>query len=179
MVSQDATPNEIFNKVKQDNTQYSFENDVYSPEFFNFIKEIIDNVAAIKDEDVPQDQKHLLKQVRLEGLEVAQKANFEILARCFSNEGMKTLSKSYIDIFARDEELLIRFMNSMIEEKPVVLEMFLEMLIDSVDNIARSNAAYVLKVMLCRLKMIEKKDLLENARENITKVTDAGETIDC
>jgi len=105
--------------------------------------------------------------VRSAGLEVAQKANFEILARCYNNETMKMLSKSYMEIFARDDDLLVRFMHDMIEEKHEVLEMFLEMLIEPVDHIARSNAAYVLKMMLCRLKMIEKKDLLENTREII------------
>lgn len=175
MVAQDVQPNEIFNKVASDNKAFSFETDVFSSEFFNFIKEVIDNVAAIKDEDVAEDQKHLLKQVRIAGLEVAQKANFEILARCYNNETMKILSKSYMEIFARDDDLLVRFMHDIIEEKHEVLEMFLEMLIEPVDHIARSNAAYVLKMMLCRLKMIEKKDLLENTREIIQKTNEAGE----
>jgi len=55
MVAQDQQPNEIFNKVANDNKAFSFETDVFSSEFFNFIKEVIDNVAAIKDEDVAED----------------------------------------------------------------------------------------------------------------------------
>lgn len=84
---------------------------------------------------------------------------------------------NFVAIFDKDEELLVRFMNEMIEDKPKVLEMFLEMLIDSVDHVARHNAAYTLKVMLCRLKMIEKKDLLENTREVVTKVSESGENV--
>lgn len=32
------TPNQIFQKVMEDNTKFTFENDIYSKEFFNFIK---------------------------------------------------------------------------------------------------------------------------------------------
>jgi hypothetical protein len=39
------TPNQIFTKVLEDNTKFTFENDVYSQEFFNFLKEILQNVA--------------------------------------------------------------------------------------------------------------------------------------
>lgn len=39
-------PNKIFSKVLEDNTKFSFENDVYSIEFFDFIKTILQNVAA-------------------------------------------------------------------------------------------------------------------------------------
>jgi hypothetical protein len=176
MVAQDESPNAIFRQVFEDNKQFSFENDVYSPEFFNFIREIVENVAAIKDEDVAADQKALLAQVRLEGLQVAQKANFEILARCFNNESMRLLTKSYIEILSRDDDLLVRFVHGMIEEKPEQLEMFLEMLIDCIDHVARGNAAYVLKVILCRLKVIEKDALLENTREQIVCKNDQGES---
>lgn len=34
-------PNEIFSKVLEDNTKFTFENDVYSQEFFNFLKTIL------------------------------------------------------------------------------------------------------------------------------------------
>lgn len=34
-------PNQIFAKVLEDNTKFSFENDVYSLEFFDFIKTIL------------------------------------------------------------------------------------------------------------------------------------------
>lgn len=60
MVASDASPNAIFRQVFEDNKQFSFENDVYSPEFFNFIREIVENVAAIKDEDYTAEQKPML-----------------------------------------------------------------------------------------------------------------------
>lgn len=42
-------PNKIFAKVLEDNTKFSFENDVYSLEFFDFIKTILQNVASFGD----------------------------------------------------------------------------------------------------------------------------------
>jgi len=35
------TPNNIFTKVLEDNTKFTFENDVYSQEFFDFLKTIL------------------------------------------------------------------------------------------------------------------------------------------
>ena len=42
-------PNKIFSKVLEDNTKFSFENDVYSLEFFDFIRQILLNVATFGD----------------------------------------------------------------------------------------------------------------------------------
>jgi len=39
-------PNKIFAKVLEDNSKFSFESDVYSLEFFDFIKTILQNVAS-------------------------------------------------------------------------------------------------------------------------------------
>lgn len=39
------TPNQIFQKVLDDNVKFTFENDIYSQEFFDFLKQILQNVA--------------------------------------------------------------------------------------------------------------------------------------
>jgi hypothetical protein len=44
-------PNKIFAKVLEDNSKFSFENDVYSLEFFDFIKTILQNVASFGGND--------------------------------------------------------------------------------------------------------------------------------
>lgn len=44
-------PNNIFAKVLEDNSKFSFENDVYSLEFFDFIKTILQNVASFGGND--------------------------------------------------------------------------------------------------------------------------------
>ena len=71
---------------------------------------------------------------------------------------MGYLTKLYLDILFKDDTLIQQFMQAMIEEH-TGLEMFLEMLIDASDHVARNNANFVVKNVLCRLKMIE-KDLL-------------------
>ena len=35
----------------EDNQKYSFENDIYSQEFFDFILQVLTNLAALKDAD--------------------------------------------------------------------------------------------------------------------------------
>jgi len=47
-------------------------------------------------------------------------------------------------------------------ETPSVSEMLLELLIESPDQIARSNASHTLKVILCKLKVLEKDLLISN-----------------
>ena len=44
-------PNSIFSKVLEDNTKFTFENDVYSQDFFNFLKTILINVAQFGETD--------------------------------------------------------------------------------------------------------------------------------
>ena len=45
-VDKDAKPNDIYAKVFEDNQRFSFENDVYSKEFFSFLKQILATVAS-------------------------------------------------------------------------------------------------------------------------------------
>ena len=87
-------PNKIFSKVLDDNTKFSFENDVYSLEFFDFIKTILMNVAAFGSvEDLVYDE------MRRGSIKVAKKAAFDILARCFYNNGIKDIIAVMIQIF--------------------------------------------------------------------------------
>ena len=46
--------------------------------------------------------------------------------------------------------------------------MLLELLIDCPDTIARGNAAHTLKVVLCKLKVLEKDLLISNEQETVT-----------
>ena len=42
-------PNSIFSQVLQDNTKFKFENDVYSQDFFDFVKSTLRNVLSFGD----------------------------------------------------------------------------------------------------------------------------------
>ena len=54
--------------------------------FFNFLKSILENVAVFGE--TTEDRSEL----RALGLQVAYKAAFDILARCFYNQGIKDIT---------------------------------------------------------------------------------------
>ena len=70
----------------EDNAKFTFETDVYSEAFFGFIRGILQNIA-----DFATVEGESLDEVRADGLRVAKKALFEILARCKMNSGMKAI----------------------------------------------------------------------------------------
>ena len=88
------TPNNIFTKVLEDNTKFTFENDVYSQEFFDFLKTILQSVASFGGLN---DEVNI--EMRSQSIVVAQKAAFDILARCFYNSGIKDIVAVMTQIF--------------------------------------------------------------------------------
>lgn len=44
---ENITPNEIYKQVFEDNYKYEFENDIYSNEFFEFVRSIITAVSGL------------------------------------------------------------------------------------------------------------------------------------
>jgi len=67
----------------EDNTKHTFENDIYSKEFFNFIKEIMANI--VNGQDIKQKQALQL------GLGLGKKVAFDFLARLENNYDFKVL----------------------------------------------------------------------------------------
>jgi hypothetical protein len=82
-----APPNKIFKQVNKDNSKFEFENEVYSPEFFENVTKILRAVAAFGPECDP-----ISKQMRKNAMQVARKACFEVVSRCFYNNGIKDMA---------------------------------------------------------------------------------------
>lgn len=76
---------DIYAKVFEDNSNVTFENDIYSQEFFEFIKQILENVASYAETS------EITHELNTEAIKVAKKAVLEILSRCFNNGGMKMM----------------------------------------------------------------------------------------
>lgn len=70
-----------------------------------------------------------------------------------------------IEIFKKDDALCRNFVSSLLEENNA--ESILEVLFECTDRVAQTNVARLIKYLLCRLKVLEKKDLLEGATEVI------------
>ena len=160
--------NDIYKKVFEDNSKFTFESDIYSQEFFEFILQILQSVA---DQDVDEATK-------LNGLKIGNKVGFEILARMMQSTGIEKVSQVMIDIMKDRPAVTKAFIGSMCDYRSS--EVLWEVLLDCQDKIARANLARVIKFALCQLKMEEKEVALAKEMERITrKVTnEQGEEVD-
>jgi len=91
--------NDIYRKVAEDNMKFTFESDIYSTEFFDFILQILQSVAH---GDVDGDTK-------LNGMKIGSKVGFEILARMMVNPGIDRLSQVMIDILNSRADIVQAF----------------------------------------------------------------------
>jgi uncharacterized protein YjgD (DUF1641 family) len=137
--------------VLEDNTKFTFENDVYSQEFFNFLKEILQNVAQFGESN-----DHINQEMRKLGVDVGKKAAFDILARCFYNSGIKDIVQVMISIFGQDQKLIKGFMSSIVENP----ETMLEVLLDCTDSTARCALGDLFKYLVTMMKMAESQTLV-------------------
>lgn len=107
---------------------------------------------------------------------MAQKVCFDILARCFYNQGIKQMVDIMIQIFEQDDQLCKNFVQGILETNNG--EPVLELLLDCPDIVARVNVAHLFKFLLARLKEIEKEELLsglEVYHEEKSKNEETGE----
>jgi len=82
-------PNQIYSKVFDDNKKFTFENDIYSQEFFDFILGIMQSIVNINEDGSDA--------IKIKGLQIGRKVGFEILARCMQNvPGIKRVSEVMI-----------------------------------------------------------------------------------
>ena len=105
--------------------------------------------------------------MRVQSLDVAKKVAFDILARCFHNQGIKDIVQVMIQIFKQDKKLVNSFCTSIINQNNG--EALLEILLDCTDQLARLQIAYLFKFLLCSLKEAEREDLLSLEEETITQ----------
>lgn len=157
--AENEKPSDIYAKVFEDNSNVTFENDIYSQEFFDFIKQILEKVASYADVN------EVTHELNTEAIKVARKAVIDILARCFNNGGMKQMIQVMIEIFKKDDALCRNFMASLLEESNA--EAIMEVLFDCTDKVAQNNVARLIKYLLCRLKVLEKDNLLAGDRKSV------------
>ena len=75
--------------MSKDNKKFTFETDVYSEQFFGFVKDVLVKVADFGK--APSAEAEDLKSVRMTALTLAKTSLFDILARCKDNDGMKDI----------------------------------------------------------------------------------------
>lgn len=102
--------------------------------------------------------------MRSQSIVVAQKAAFDILARCFYNSGIKDIVAVMTQIFEQDDQLVKDFCSSIVATDGG--EPIFELLLDCTDSTARSTIGDLFKYLLCKLKMIEKDVLLGDSHQD-------------
>jgi len=162
----ECPPNEIYNKVAEDNLKFTFETDVYSEQFFQFIRGILESVAELGKTSNGEN----LLEVRQNAMIVAQKALFDILAHCRDNSGMKPTVEVMIDVFSQDMDLCINFLTSMMDEENND-NMVFELLLDNTECGSRLQISHLFKWLLAHVKLFEKDLILNGTTEEIEKKT--------
>lgn len=72
-----------------------------------------------------------------------------------------------IEIFKKDDALCKNFVASLLDDNTA--ECIMEILFDCTDKVAQSNVGRLMRYLLCRLKVLEKDDLLSGATEKKTE----------
>lgn len=95
---------------------------------------------------------------------MAQKAAFDILARCFYNNGIKDLVQIMIQIFEQDTSLASNFLRAIMDNSNG--EAMLEVLLDCTDSTARSTIGDLFRYLITMVKMSEKEALMSAEYSN-------------
>ena len=82
---EEIEPSSIYQKVMDDNQKFEFDNDIYSSEFFEFVRSIL--VAASHHTQVEDSQ--LKQSLKEKALAVGKKTVMDLLCKCFHNGQIK------------------------------------------------------------------------------------------
>ena len=108
---EEIAPSKIYQKVFEDNQKFEFDNDIYSQEFFDFIKGILESVkATLKGGVVTEQDAPLLSKVKSLTLQVGKKAILDLLAKSYHNSSIKQMIEVLIEIMKQYETLCYTFL---------------------------------------------------------------------
>ena len=88
---------------------------------------------------------------------IGKKVGFEVLARCFHNEGIGSLAAVMVDLLKSSVELQKRFMRAVLEEEDA--EVFCKVLFDCPDRQAQIVLSQVVKYLVVSLKVAEREEI--------------------
>lgn len=155
-IVEDVPPNSIFKKVHEDNFKLDFENDIYSAEFFEFIRQITLAVHALDSDRKHQGQPEL-DLAKRNMLTVSKKTILDLLAKCYQNTSIKHLVEALTELMTRDATLASMFLEQCFQEDGCAY--LLEIMLEATDAVARNHVSGLMKFIINKLKVSE-KDLL-------------------
>lgn len=168
----DFPSSKIYRQVSEDNKKFEFDNDIYSQEFFDFVKGILLSVqVTLQTDSASNADPALICQVKQRAMQVGKKTVMDLLAKCFHNAAIKQLTEVLTEIMKQDEALCATFLDQCFQEDHC--NYLLEILLDCTDATARMYVGGLLKFIITRLKFQEKDRLFET--EKITTTNENGE----
>ena len=99
-----------------------------------------------------------------------------MLAKLKDNTFMLDIGQSMIDILRTSDSLCKSFLSGLVEDQNQQ-EMLLSTLIEGKDKLAQRHISRVIKYAMCKVKMLEKDDILNSTAESV-KVTIDGQEFD-
>ena len=109
-------PNKIYKNVNGDNAKLTFETDVYSPDFFQFLNDTLVSVSNLDDKD---------SNLKINSLKMAKKVLFDILARCTLACQMKPIIETMCEVIVKDDKLAVDFLSAIFEDGNNLLDLLL------------------------------------------------------
>ena len=124
---EEIEPSSIYQKVMDDNQKFEFDNDIYSSEFFEFVRSIL--VAASQHTKV--DDPSLKNSLKEKALAVGKKTVMDLLCKCFHNGQIKQLTETLVEIMKQDDSLCRAFLQSCFDDDHC--NFLMEVLLDCTD----------------------------------------------
>ena len=168
---EEIAASKIYRQVFEDNQKFEFDNDIYSQEFYDFVKGVLlavkESIALSQSSDSA-----LIQSIKKNAVDIGKKTILDLLAKSFHNASIKQLCEALNDIFKEDESLCGTFLQACYDEDQWAYLM--EVLLECTDAQARLHVGALLKSIVNRLKLHEKAILFE--QETITTTDGKGET---
>jgi ubiquitin carboxyl-terminal hydrolase 9/24 len=166
---EDIVPNDIYKQVFEDNCKFEFENDIYSTEFFDFVKSIMEAIHQLSTEE----DSEIVDNITENAIGIGKKTVMEILSRFFYNQGIGEMTDVLIKILKSKAHLARKFMEQCYEEDN--FNGILEILLECPDGTARVQVNKILKFVLTTLKAQEKDIMYQNEPYEYMIKNDKGE----
>mmetsp|Transcript_18286 Transcript_18286/g.31275 ORF Transcript_18286/g.31275 Transcript_18286/m.31275 type:complete len:924 (+) Transcript_18286:1615-4386(+) len=168
-VLQSDVPNSIFGRVIEENQKFSFENDIYTKEFFQFSLNL--QTAILARGKYSEETKELYEQ----GLMVGSKCTLEILAKTYNNTMIDEHIKVLTQFLKNDPScsLAKQFLQYWYDRDHFAY--LFDLLLECPDQRARTYVAFFVKYLVIKLREHEKEYLYEV--EEFEVVADSGQTL--
>lgn len=157
-------PNKIYKEIWEDNLEFSFEKLIYSPEFYDFVKELMIGTMTFKEKQLslPEHDKEQVDNVISNMTKVGYKIAMEVLVKAYHNYKLSGIVDTLIKLYETSDKAVLSTMEHILaDENTDRLLYVFQVLLTCNDKISRVNTAKLISVIVNRCFEIEKDFLHE------------------